>query len=185
MNPKYVAVTIIVLAVLAGGYLFWTNQNTEKTLDTAEQQLEEETLTEEGAANLNQENEEEMQTQPTASDEFANNNWVLSSATINNNAIGLITPVPQALTLNFTKNSKSYSGFAGCNNFSGQYSISGVNGFSFGVTTSTKVACQDTMNLENEIFTGMAQITKFELINDMLTLSNDSGNTKLIYQKAI
>lgn len=187
MNPKYVAIAIIVLAVLASAYLLWTDQtSTDETLEEVEteQQLEGEGSVDGDSANLQTE-DGEMQILPIATDEFAENNWVLSAATVNNSAVSLSAPVPQALTLNFDKDTKSYSGFGGCNNFSGKYTISGMDEFSFGATVSTKMACQDTMNLETEIFKGMSNITNFAIIDDMLTLTSEDEETKLVYKKAI
>ena len=83
------------------------------------------------------------------------------------------TNVTYKLTLEFDSKTNSVSGFAGCNNFFGTYSING-NTISFSELGATRMMCQDEANkVELKMFQTMAKINRFELSNGKLSLKND------------
>lgn len=64
------------------------------------------------------------------------------------------------------------TGFAGCNNFSGSYTLSG-NQISFGPLASTQMMCSDAMQTESQLFQAMDSTTRFIVYGDILTLFAD------------
>jgi putative lipoprotein len=122
---------------------------------------------------------------PTFAETFANNNWLLESATVDGTAVDMNVNVPAALTLNFDKTKKGYSGFAGCNDFSGTYSASAPDNFSFGATVSTKKYCMESSGLESKVFSAMGKVQMFSITGGKLILETHDGKSKLVYKQAI
>jgi putative lipoprotein len=116
---------------------------------------------------------------------FAEYNWLVDAATLDGKSVNMNADVPAALTLNFDMSKKTYSGFAGCNDYSGAYKAAAPNGFSFGATVSTKKFCADSADLENDLFAAMGKITKFAIQNGVLVLSSADGKTTITYKMAI
>lgn len=111
-------------------------------------------------------------------------NWTLWRVTVDKKNIDMDVNVSGPLTLQFDTSKKSYSGFAGCNNFSGTYQSSGELAFDFGSTVSTKKAC-DAMELETAIFQAMDKAHRFFIKGDQLVFTSEDGYTELVYSKAI
>jgi len=64
------------------------------------------------------------------------------------------------------------TGFAGCNNFSGGYTLSG-NQISFGPLAATQMMCSDAMQNELLLHRAMDSTTRFIVYGDILTLFAD------------
>lgn len=64
------------------------------------------------------------------------------------------------------------TGFAGCNNFSGGYTLSG-NQVAIGPLAATRMMCADTMQTESQFFRAMDSTTRFLVYGDILTLFAD------------
>jgi putative lipoprotein len=64
------------------------------------------------------------------------------------------------------------TGFAGCNNFSGGYTLSGDQ-ISFGPLASTRMMCSDAMQAELQLHRAMDSTTRFVVYGDILTLFAD------------
>jgi heat shock protein HslJ len=84
----------------------------------------------------------------------------------------------------FDKSKKGYSGFAGCNGFSGTYKASAPDNFSFGATAATKKYCMESSTLENNIFSAMQKVKEFVILENGNLLLRGDG-VKLEYKKAI
>jgi heat shock protein HslJ len=113
-------------------------------------------------------------------------NWLLDKLVLGGKAVDMNVNVPQALTLNFDSGIEgNYSGFAGCNGFSGTYSRSGSDGFSFGATASTKMYCMESSALESKIFEAMGDVSKYQVQSGNLIFSSADGQTKIQYKPAI
>lgn len=79
------------------------------------------------------------------------------------------------LTIKFNSETNQVSGFAGCNGFSGTYSIKD-NTLSFSELVATKMFCQNEANtIERKMFQNLAKVNAFELSNGILSLKNDKG----------
>lgn len=109
--------------------------------------------------------------------------WVLTKATLNGNPVNLNVNVPQPLTLQFNTKTKSVTGFAGCNSFSGKYTAGANSAFSFGELAMTKMACA-ALSLETSITGAMNQVTTYTLAGSQLVLSNTNGTTQITYDQA-
>ncbi|MDG5500189.1 YbaY family lipoprotein [Marinobacter sp. BGYM27] len=71
-------------------------------------------------------------------------------------------------------------GFAGCNNFSGSYTLSG-NDISFGALISTQMACLAGMDVEDSYLKMLQETTHFKQERGVLTFFNDSDEAVLKY----
>jgi heat shock protein HslJ len=82
-----------------------------------------------------------------------------------------------ALTLAFTADTAS--GSAGCNTFTGGYSVSGDT-ITFGDLASTMMACSDELNAQETAYLGaLDSATAFDVSGDQLTLTTPAG--ELVY----
>ncbi|GGG38635.1 META domain-containing protein [Bizionia arctica] len=76
------------------------------------------------------------------------------------------------LTLLFDNESKTVSGFSGCNRFSGTYKMDG-NSISFGPLASTRMACgENETKTEQNMLTALSRVTTFSIKGQELTLLN-------------
>lgn len=80
--------------------------------------------------------------------------------------------LPENIHLNFDETTNRVSGFAGCNNFSGDYSVEG-NNIKFGPFISTKMYCKRFMDVELSLLKTLEEATSFSLENNTLTLKNN------------
>ncbi|MGP4844445.1 YbaY family lipoprotein [Marinobacter sp. 1Y8] len=69
-------------------------------------------------------------------------------------------------------------GFAGCNNFSGSYTMSGSE-ISFGALVSTQMACLAGMDVEDSYLKMLQETTHFKQVGGVLTFLNDSDEAVL------
>lgn len=126
---------------------------------------------------------------PTGAQIFStavSSNWLVKGATLNNSVVDMNVNVPQAMTLNFDKTKKTYSGFSGCNTFSGTYTSAAAGKFSFGTTTGTKKYCTDSSAMESKILEAMGKVENFTVTAEgNLVLISADGKTKVEYQPAI
>ncbi|MBT0608565.1 META domain-containing protein [Aequorivita echinoideorum] len=83
----------------------------------------------------------------------------------------------QLKEVNFTlKNAENrISGFGGCNEFSGKYTLADGNSISFSEIISTKMYCENPMFNESDFFKMLGQAKTYEADKDMLTLQDASG----------
>jgi heat shock protein HslJ len=76
------------------------------------------------------------------------------------------------------------SGSGGCNSFTGTYTVTEPDGLTFGPLASTAMACEDdVMQIEQDFFTGLANVTTYEVEADRLTLRDASGATQATLQQ--
>lgn len=111
------------------------------------------------------------------------NNWTLNRVTVDQKKINMDVNVSNPITLQFDSAKNTYSGFAGCNSFSGTYSAQDNFVFSFGTTVSTKMACP-SLNLEEAIFKAMSQTTRYGVKGTQLVFESTDGYTQLLYDPA-
>lgn len=77
------------------------------------------------------------------------------------------------------------SGSGGCNTFTGGYTTTDPDGLTFGPLASTAMACaDDVMQIEQEYFTALANVTTYQLEADRLTLRDASGAMQATFQQA-
>ncbi|HYH55231.1 MAG TPA: META domain-containing protein [Anseongella sp.] len=81
--------------------------------------------------------------------------WELVSINNNSPDSGLKAP-----TLFFAENEKKVNGFAGCNKFFGTYTLSG-DSLTFSGLGSTKMFCEQSMELENQYLGLLAKTENF------------------------
>lgn len=72
------------------------------------------------------------------------------------------------LELNAAK--KSAYGFGGCNRFFGSYDVGKHQALTFGAIGATRMACPESMNEEQELFTVLGQTTRYEIHGSKLLL---------------
>lgn len=107
--------------------------------------------------------------QKTAMDFLGNKTWELNSL---NGISSLEENFPSGLpTLEFLEAGK-LTGFAGCNNFSGIYSLEGKD-LKLDPGAMTRMACPG--DGEATFITGLSQVKKFKRSGDEIKLLGDSG----------
>jgi len=76
------------------------------------------------------------------------------------------------LTIQFDENTKSVSGFLGCNRFTGTYKLDG-NSISFSPLATTRMHCEEVNNnMEQHMLTALNNVTSIAITNQDLILSN-------------
>ncbi|RLD29882.1 MAG: hypothetical protein DRI75_01870 [Bacteroidetes bacterium] len=88
------------------------------------------------------------------------------------------------LTLVFDENSKSVSGFSGCNHFAGTYTIK-EDSIAFSQLITTKMACTKTPRIENLMLECLSKANSFSLEEDELTLKNGEENLLTAQKESI
>ncbi len=80
------------------------------------------------------------------------------------------------ITLQFDAKEKRASGFAGCNNYGGSYTLD-HNQLSFGPLMSTKMACADNARNNNEqvFLEALSHADSYVFTSDTLTLFDDNA----------
>jgi heat shock protein HslJ len=78
------------------------------------------------------------------------------------------------------------SGSGGCNSFSGTYTTTEPDGLTFGPLAATEKACLDgdAMQIEQEYFAALANVTTYQLEGATLTLRDAAGATQVSYVQA-
>ena len=88
-----------------------------------------------------------------------------------------------ALSLNFNSLNKVVSGNAGCNDFSGNYSLDSFT-LNIGVLTATEAYCDDdTMKVERNMFGAIRNIGSYEIKKGILTLYSKVDRTPKLTAK--
>ena len=104
----------------------------------------------------------EIMAEPKLEDTY----WVLVE--LGERVIAEKTP-GQELFLELSSKKQSAYGFGGCNRFFGSYESSGES-LSFGALGATRMACPEGMDLEQELFTALGKVTRYELDGGELRL---------------
>jgi len=112
--------------------------------------------------------------------EFENKIWLVQSIDYND-----ITNPDGKIYLKFSRSTKKITGYAGCNNILGSYSITGSD-----ITikpSSSKDSCLDVMETEKNILTILEKANEFREVsssgNDYLSLTTADGSTLLLRLK--
>ena len=106
-------------------------------------------------------------------------------ATAINNGKGAVVSAAgtEKVTINFAE-LEAVSGFGGCNNYQGQYAITGDSGLTFGHIASTMMACDNAlMQLEQEYLAALPKVTTYQREGDVLTLRDATGAMQVVYAK--
>ncbi len=77
-------------------------------------------------------------------------------------------------TVQFDSATSRAAGFAGCNRFSGSYTL-GRGSLSFGPVMSTRMACADGDELERGFLAALPRVTVYTLADSTLTLGSADG----------
>ncbi|QOI96144.1 MAG: META domain-containing protein [Flammeovirgaceae bacterium] len=80
-----------------------------------------------------------------------------------------VSMLQNPVTLTFTENESRISGFGGCNRYFGSFSQSG-NRISFTGVGSTKMYCDETMNVEDTFFRLLNEVDAFNVQGEKLVL---------------
>jgi heat shock protein HslJ len=97
---------------------------------------------------------------------------------------GAVFTVPAAVTPLAAFKDGVMTGYAGCNTFSGPYTIDGEN-FTVGPIASTRMACEEPMaSVENAYLAALAVVDKVAILADgKLQLWDSGGKTTLAFIK--
>ena len=74
--------------------------------------------------------------------------------------------------LELSSKKRSAYGFGGCNRFFGSYESSGES-LTFGALGATRMACPEGMDQEQELFTVLGKVTRYEVRDSVLELLAD------------
>jgi putative lipoprotein len=93
----------------------------------------------------------------------------------------------KSITLTFN-NDGTLTGFSGCNNFNGGYTLSGKTtefgkGITIGPLASTKMYCADTADFETSYLNNLQQTLTYSIPTNTMLLRTSYGN-QLSYDKA-
>ncbi len=80
--------------------------------------------------------------------------------------------LPDSIYLTFDDTTNKVSGFSGCNNFFGDYSVEGST-IQFGEFGMTKMLCKRFMDVEENMLNTLTLVNTFTIENDVLILRND------------
>jgi len=97
------------------------------------------------------------------------------SGTYNINLVANNKELPEKIYLTFDETKNRVSGFAGCNNFSGAYTVDG-NSLKIGEMVSTKMHCKRFMDVEQNVLKALGQVSSFSIKDNVLNLKNESSN---------
>ena len=92
--------------------------------------------------------------------------WLLAALGDRSNPMG---NGDRPLTLRLESATTRASGFAGCNRFSGPYTL-GADSLSFGALASTKMACAQGNDVEVAYLAALAEVRTFTATDSVLTL---------------
>lgn len=100
-----------------------------------------------------------------------NNNWKLVS--LNGTTNDAYSAEVESFTLQFLPENK-LAGTGACNRFNGEYNIAPNNELKITMGGSTRMACPN-LNLEQDYFTALSNVTNYNVAVDTLTLLNGSN----------
>lgn len=86
------------------------------------------------------------------------------------------------LTMNLEENEARVSGFAGCNNYFGSYSINN-DGISFSKIAATKKYCQEINNVESSFLKSLSNVTHYKQAKNGNIELLDENDTVLVVLK--
>ncbi|MDD1696030.1 MAG: META domain-containing protein [Methanoregula sp.] len=128
-------------------------------------------------------------TAPPLTDPALTGTWNYNGAMLASGGSGKIPVISntKGITLTFN-NDGTLSGFSGCNNFNGGYTLSGKTtdfgkGISIGPLASTKMYCADTADFETAYLNNLQQTLTYSITNNKLMLRT-SYASQLLYDKA-
>jgi heat shock protein HslJ len=116
-----------------------------------------------------------LEPQPVLS--LTETNWQVHSY---NNGVGgglaaVTSPVPDTELTAVFGDDGTVEGSAGCNSYSGKYSVDGTS-MSIGALVTTRRACPEPVMVQEQAFlTALQASTQYELTADRLTLRDDDG----------
>jgi heat shock protein HslJ len=87
------------------------------------------------------------------------------------------TELPETINITFDETTNTVSGFSGCNNFFGNYSVEGSS-IQFSDIGMTRKFCEEFMDVEQNMLNALGQVESFSMTNEVLNLKNKS--TKLL-----
>lgn len=102
-----------------------------------------------------------------------------------NNGKGAVetTTLTEKLTASFGTD-KTFSGFGGCNQLTGPYTLSGTSGVKIGPLAATRKTCGTAVDqLESQYATALSHAVKYELAGTTLTLRDDNNATQVTAQQ--
>jgi putative lipoprotein len=102
--------------------------------------------------------------------ELTNTYWKLVN--LNETDVVMVEDQEREAFLQLRDDTKSVKGFAGCNTFTGSYTVDG-NDLSFGPLAATRKACPAGMETESEFFQVLDGTTHFSIHEETLTLLNE------------
>jgi len=82
-----------------------------------------------------------------------------------------IDELPSDTYLSFDETTNRVSGYAGCNRFSGNYTVDG-NNIAFTNIIATRMYCKETMPAEQNLISALENANTFSIANNVLTLNN-------------
>jgi putative lipoprotein len=128
-------------------------------------------------------------TPPPLTDPALIGTWIYKGAMMASGGSGKIPTITntQSITLTFN-NDGTLTGFSGCNNFNGGYTLSGKTTefgkvITIGPLASTKMYCADTADFETSYLNNIQQTQTYSITNNKMMLRNSYGN-QLSYDKA-
>lgn len=102
---------------------------------------------------------------------IVNRDWTLAQLGDNANPLG---NGGQPVTLRLDTAEQRAWGNAGCNRYSGPYHLTS-DSLSFGPAISTKMACEQGMDVETAFLSMLPNVTSYEASDSSLTLLGSSG----------
>jgi heat shock protein HslJ len=118
-------------------------------------------------------------TEGTPDNPLAGTSWTVTGY---NNGTGAVVPVLDGTVLTALFDAEgSVNGSGGCNNYSGPYSVDG-SALLIGPLTYTQLACdtpEGVMQQESAFFTALQTAATYEVVDDQLTVKDDSGATAI------
>jgi putative lipoprotein len=111
-------------------------------------------------------------------DQFLDINWQLIS--MNNETI-VLDEAGQVPNIRFDSATNTVSGFAGCNNFSGDY-IDADGELAIGEMAMTMMACGDAMELESNFAAALRASERFKVDEGQLRTYTPEGDVLLIFR---
>jgi heat shock protein HslJ len=115
--------------------------------------------------------EEESETSQNVAAGIGGSVWSLDNDSIDVDVPDGMEPI----TLAFSTDG-SVAGHAGCNNYTGAYTITDDGGLTFAEPAVTRMACEDDVMAVEAAYLGeLVQVTSYEIDGDQLSLSGADG----------
>ena len=108
---------------------------------------------------------------PAQSTAFTDREWILTALGDRTSPLG---NGGKPVTLTLTSAENRASGNAGCNRYTGPYTMAG-NQLTFGPAISTKMACAEGMDVETAFLAMLSQVTSYQATDSSLVLMGAGG----------